>query len=135
MGLLSISMFVCDLIYIVMGLGLLVVVASTWGIGGGDPSRLAPQSSGIFLHPSAAKLKPCTFMLGAALANAHPGLSAALLHCALQPKSKWKVLRDTGQPLAANCIRADSIRQLAATILKLRTLEADSCGGYTLGPT
>jgi hypothetical protein len=70
----------CDLIYIV-GLGFPVVVASTWRIAGGRPSKLAAQASGITLH-SPAMLKPCTFMLDPQLKASHPELNFALWHCA-----------------------------------------------------
>ena len=124
----------CDLIFII-GLGLPVVLAATWKVAGGHPSRLAALGCGFFLHASAAKKKPCTFMLGRFLRNAHPEVKFALQHCAEQTKSKWTVVADKGQPLAANGVRVDSTSQLAAAILKLRTLEADGSRGYSLGPS
>ncbi len=123
----------CDLIYII-GLGLPVVVASTWRIAGGDTSRLAAQASGIFLHASAAKNKVCTFMLVKVLVDEHPYLREALQYCAAQPQSQWKVVLDKGRPLAANQVRATTISELATAILQLRTLEEDGCRVYALGP-
>ena len=118
----------CDLIYII-GLGLPVVMASTWRIAGGDPSRLVSQASGVFFHAPAATQKACTFMLGKQLADAHPNLMAALRHCAKHPNSKWaaKIVKDIGkgQPLAANHVRANDVSQLAAAVIKLRTLGAN----------
>jgi len=122
----------CDLIYII-GLGVPVVVASTWRIAGGDPSKLAAQASGITLHAPAAMLKPCTFLLDKRLSDLHPELHLALGHCAERPKSKWTVLLDKGRPLAANDVRVATIRALALAIFKLRTLHADGCRGYALG--
>jgi len=122
----------CDLIYII-GLGLPVVVASTWRIADGQPIRLAAQASGIIFHASAARRKPCTFMLDKILSDAHPNLQVALDYCAKQTKSQWKVVRDKGQPLATNGVRAKSIRELAGAILNLAVLEASGCRGHTLG--
>ena len=121
----------CDLICII-GLGLPVVMASTWRMAVGQPSRLAAQSSGIFLHAPAATLKPCTFVLSTALTRERPELLHSLKHCAGQPKSQWVVVRDSGQPLVANAVKAVSISQLAAAIVKLRTLHKDSCRAYSL---
>ena len=123
----------CDLIFII-GLGLPVVLAATWKVAGGHASRLAALGCGFFWHASAAKKKPCIFMLGRLLRNAHPEVKFALQHCAEQTKSKWTVVADKSQPLAANGVRVESTSQLAAAILKLRTLEADGSRGYSLGP-
>lgn len=120
----------CDLIYIV-GLGVPVVVASTWRIAGGDPSRLAAHASGIASH-APALLTPCTFLLDRGLDAEHPELRFALEHCANRPKSKWKVFLDRRQPLAADVVKAATIRQLAAAIFKLRTLHADGSRGYAV---
>ena len=98
----------CDLIYII-GLGLPVVVASTWRIAGGLPSKLAAQASGIALHAPAALQKPCTFMLDKRLVDAHPELDFALRHCSQRPKSQWNACLDKGQPLAADGGRAATI--------------------------
>jgi len=122
----------CDLIYII-GLGKPVVVASTWRIAAGCPCRLVAHASGITWHAPAATRKPCTFIVTKELVRAHEGLLVALGHCANQPKSKWKVVFDKGQPLAANCVRASSIRELANAVLKLKTFHEDSCRrGYAL---
>ena len=40
-----------------------------------------------------------------------------------------------GQPLVANAVKAACTQQLAAAILKLRTLEKDACRVYRLGLT
>jgi hypothetical protein len=121
----------CDLIYII-GLGLPVVVASSWRIAGGDSSRLVAQASGILLHAPAATNKVCTFRLGRALYFENIDARFALLHCATRPESKWEVVFDDGQPLAANQVRANSISQLAAAILKLKTLAKDGCRRYAI---
>ena len=122
----------CDLIYIV-GLGLPVVVASTWRIAAGCPCRLVAHASGITWHASAAIRKPCNFILDKALVAAHEELIHALGYCQKQPKSKWTVELDKGQPLAANGVRASSIRELATAVLKLKTFHEDSCRrGYAL---
>ena len=125
-------MHLCDLIYII-GLGLPVVMASTWRLVAGQPSRLA-SNSGIVLHAPAAILKPCTFMLSRALRTNHPDLFSALDYCEKQPKSQWVVVKDKGQilPLVANAVKADSISQLADAILKMRTLQKDACRAYSL---
>ena len=123
----------CDLIYII-GLGLPVVMASTWRLAAGCPSQLAAQSSGIFLHAPCCQIKPCTFILDHALATEHPALARALRYCGSQPKSKWVVKGDKGQPLVAGAVKPTCIQQLAATILNLRTLEKDACRVYC-GPT
>ena len=123
----------CDLIYTI-GLGLPVVVASTWRIAGGLPSKLAAQASGITLHAPAALQKPCTFMLDKRRVDAHPELDFALRHCSQRPKSKWNVCLDKGQPLAAHGVRAATISSLSKAIFKQRALHADSCRrGYALG--
>lgn len=129
----------CDLIFVI-GLGLPVVVGSAWLAAAGQPARLAAQGrggGGIFLHAPAAQTKPCKLVLGRALVEAHPGLQFALQHCAEQAGSKWTVVKDTvaGRALAANQVRATSISQLAAAILPLRTLQADSSRRYKLGLT
>jgi len=120
----------CDLIYII-GLGLPVVVASTWRMADGDPSQLAARASGIAIHQPALE-NPYTFMLDRALARRCPELSEALGHCARQARSRWKVLADTGRPLGANVpgTRAATINQLAAAVLKLRKMHAGACRGY-----
>jgi hypothetical protein len=120
----------CDLIYII-GLGLPAVLASTWRSAGGRPAKLE-QAKGLFLHARAAKLKPCTFLLGSSLKEEHPELRFALQHCAQPADSKWTVLTDRGQPLAANFVRVGTLSQLAAAILKLTTLKADGCRGYEI---
>jgi hypothetical protein len=122
----------CDLIFII-GLGLPVALASTWRTAGGHPSRLPAKDPGLFLHASAAKKKPFTFMLGSFLADTYPELGFALWQCTKQDKSQWKVIKDKGQRLATPFVRADSIKQLAAAIFKLRTLEEDGCRGYAFG--
>lgn len=121
----------CDLIYVI-GLGLPAVDAPTWKAAVGAPRRLAGQGrvGGIFLHAPAATKTPCKFVLSPLLIEAHPELRLALQHCAGQPNSKWKVVKDKGQPLAANDVRAASVRQLADAILNLRTLLVDGCRGY-----
>ena len=119
----------CDLIYII-GLGKPVVVASTWKMTGGDPSRLAAQASGIVSHAPAALRKPCTFALSPGLVDEHPELRFALRHCADRPKSRWKVCLDRGQPLAADGVKVATIKALAGAIFKLRALNADGCHGY-----
>jgi hypothetical protein len=120
----------CDLIYII-GAGLPVVCASAWRLAGGRPSNLV-FGRNIFLHAPATKHKPCSFALSSSLVEERPELKFALQHCAKLPRSKWKYVTDKGQPLAADVVRASNITQLAAAILKLRTLEADSCRGYMI---
>jgi hypothetical protein len=122
----------CDLIYII-GLGKPVVVASTWKMTGGDPSRLAAQASGIVSHASAALQKPCTFALSPEFKVGYPELLFALRHCADRPKSQWKVCVDRGQPLAADGVKVATIKALAGAILKLKVLNADGCRGYAFG--
>jgi hypothetical protein len=119
----------CDLIYII-GLGKPVVVASTWKMTGGDPSRLEAQASGIVSHASAALLKPCTFVLSRGLVDEHAELHFALEHCAERPKSQWKVCLDRGQPLVADGVKVATIKELAGAIFKLRALNANGCRGY-----
>ena len=128
------SEHLCDLIFII-GLGLPVVLASSWKAADGKPSKLAAQGrggGGIFLHAPAGKKRPCKIVLGRVLTQANPELRFALQHCAEQPDSKWKIVADKGQSLAANDMRANSISQLAAAILSLKTLEADTCRRYKL---
>jgi hypothetical protein len=122
----------CDLIYII-GLGLPAVLASTWRSARGRPANLV-NGKGIFLHAPAATRKKCTFLLSSSLVDEHPDLNVALQHCAQLPQSKWKIKKDRGQPLAANFCRVGTISQLAAAILKLRTLAADGSRGYGLSP-
>jgi len=124
----------CDLIYIV-GLGKPVVVASTWRMAAGSPSRLVAHAGGITWHAPAALRKTCHFILKRELVNDHKELIIALGHCEKQPKSKWTVVLDKGQPLAAkaNSVRASSISELATAVLKLKTFHEDSCRrGYAL---
>ena len=56
--------------------------------------------------------------------------SSTFKYCGSQPKSKWVVKGDNGQPLLAGTVKATCIQQLAATILNLRTLEKDACRVY-----
>ena len=94
----------CDLICII-GLGLPVVVASTWRIAGGQPSNLRAHASGITSHAPASQIKPRTFSFGRQLEKDHPDLHFAIFHCTQLPKSKWKLKEDSDQPLAADGVR------------------------------
>ena len=118
----------CDLIYII-GLGVPVVVASTWRMTGGNPAKLAERASGIVIHLPALE-DQFTFMMERDFATSEPELVVALGHCAEQPKSKWRVIRDKGRPLAAKGAKVSSIAQLAAVVMKLRKLHRGGCRGY-----
>ena len=120
----------CDLIYII-GLGVPVVVASTWRMTGGNPAKLADRASGIVIHLPALE-DQFTFMLERNFANSEEGseLVVALGHCAKQPNSKWRVYVDSGRPLAAKGAKVSSIAQLAAVVMKLRKLHRGGCRGY-----
>ena len=113
------------------GLGVPVVVASTWRVTGGDPVRWADRPSGIATHLPVSE-DQFTFLLEGKFAESEPELVFASGHCAKQPKSKWKVLMDKGLSLAANepSVRAASIGELAAVVVKLRKLHRGGCHGY-----
>ena len=121
----------CDLIYII-GLGLPVVVGSTWLIAGGDPAKLAARN--IAMHAPACLGKPCTFMLDKKFAGTLFGkeLHCALWHCKQLPNSTWNVRFDKGQPLGENEVKAATISALATAILKLKVLDAGAGRGYAL---
>jgi hypothetical protein len=118
----------CDLIYII-GLGVPVVVASTWRMTGGDPKKLADRASGIAIHLPASE-DQFTFMLEKNFATSEEEVVVALAHCARQPKSKWRVITDKGRPLAGNGVKVASIAELAAAVVKLRKLHRGGCRGY-----
>lgn len=123
----------CDLIYII-GLGLPAVLASAWRSAGGRPSQLVPGQD-VFLHAPACALKPRTFLLGDAFREDDnlKHIRCALQHCVASPRSKWKVLKDRGQPLAeTTMVRVSTINQLATAIMQLRTFEADSFRHYAV---
>ena len=124
------SILVISFTQYIVGLEKPVVVASTWRIAGGLPSKLAAQASGITSHAPATLRKPCTFVLDKRLGQSHPDLLEALAHCARFPNSQWKVHLDKGQPLAASGVKAATISALATAIFKLRTLDVGSCRVY-----
>lgn len=115
----------CDLIYII-GLGVPVVVASTWRIAGGDPAKL--PAKGVAMHAAAAFAKPCTFVLTRAFTETNKELHAALWHCSQRPQSKWKVALDKGLAVGPNEVKASTISALAAVVLKLKRLDAGAAG-------
>ena len=126
----------CDLICII-GLGLPVVVASTWRLAGGEPAKLAARASGVVLHEPAVRFKPCTFLVHMKYKNSdpYPEPLAVLHHCTTRPNSKWKMSWDKGQPLAKDAVKIPTMSALPAAILNLRTLPkgAEGCPhGYSM---